>query len=324
MRQRVYLWDNLKVITMLMVVMTHSICPYQSECWTGYYWILIMTFSMPLFTIISGYWYKPRTFKHVFLRFLYPCILFSGIIFVGGGEFYEPYKKQIPYLNFGYAMWYLWALFVYYLITPYLLRHFQLKTILIVSFFIALIVGIIPYINMTFQFSRVICFYPFFLLGVILKEKYESYIYTFTQRKKAVFVMSICILIYVIAQASFPGIVFATGFTNGYGLHLSGLIFRLFTQIMCIIMSLSMILIIPNKQFWFTRYGSRTMNVYLLHMLIVFPICWHYCTPFMHTWYGYTTMIILVPLLCCLLFGTWIDKMMRKILLLNNYPSSNK
>lgn len=131
MRQRVYLWDNLKVITMLMVVMTHSICPYQSECWTGYYWILIMTFSMPLFTIISGYWYKPRTFKHVFLRFLYPCILFSGIIFVGGGEFYEPYKKQIPYLNFGYAMWYLWALFVYYLITPYLLRHFQLKTILI-------------------------------------------------------------------------------------------------------------------------------------------------------------------------------------------------
>lgn len=181
-----------------------------------------------------------------------------------GGEFYEPYKKQIPYLNFGYAMWYLWALFVYYLITPYLLRHFQLKTILIVSFFIALIVGIIPYINMTFQFSRVICFYPFFLLGVILKEKYESYIYTFTQRKKAVFVMSICILIYVIAQTSFPGIVFATGFTNGYGLHLSGLIFRLFTQIMCIIMSLSMILIIPNKQFWFTRYGSKTMNVYLL------------------------------------------------------------
>lgn len=167
-------------------------------------------------------------------------------------------------------------------------------------------------------------FLSFFLLGVILKEKYESYIYTFTQRKKAVFVMSICILIYVIAQTSFPGIVFATGFTNGYGLHLSGLIFRLFTQIMCIIMSLSMILIIPNKQFWFTRYGSKTMNVYLLHMLIVFPICWHYCTPFMHTWYGYTTMIILVPLLCCLLFGTWIDKMMRKILFLNNYPSSNK
>lgn len=97
MKDRIYLWDNLKVLAMLMVVMTHSICPYQYECWAGYYWILIMTFSMPLFTIISGYWYRPHKLKHALLRFLHPCLLFSGMNFVGGGNSTNLIKKKFPF-----------------------------------------------------------------------------------------------------------------------------------------------------------------------------------------------------------------------------------
>lgn len=219
-------------------------------------------------------------------------------------------------MHFGYAMWYLWALFVYYLITPWMLKKINLISLLVASFIIALLAGIAPFINSILQLSRIICFYPFFLLGVTLKERYENNIYAFTEKKETALIMFICILIYITAQTFKPGIVFATGFTGGYGLHLGGLAIRLFTQVMCVVMSLSMILLMPNKQYWFTKYGSRTMNVYLLHMLIIFPVCWHYCTPIMHTWYGYIIMILVVPMTCCLLFGSWVDKVMRKILFL--------
>lgn len=38
MKERVYLWDNLKVVLMMLVVITHSVNVYQLD---GSYWVAI-------------------------------------------------------------------------------------------------------------------------------------------------------------------------------------------------------------------------------------------------------------------------------------------
>lgn len=87
MGERAYLWDNLKVILMILVVLTHSLNIYQleGERWIQFLWVFIMTFTMPLFTMISGYWYKEKSMKQICILYLFPCVVFSIVNYCIGG-----------------------------------------------------------------------------------------------------------------------------------------------------------------------------------------------------------------------------------------------
>lgn len=278
-----------------------------------------MTYTMPLFTLASGFFFKGKPLKQVALRFLWPCLIFSVVNFAWGSLFYEPYKEATvkTYLRFGYAMWYLWALFVYYLVTPFLLRHFHLRTLLALSLIVSLVVGVVPCIGGTLQLSRVVCFYPFFVMGMLLNRHWGK-IKQVTRGYKWGFALLALSMLYVVIDCFFPGVVYLTGFVSGYGLHLGGIVWRVFTYVMCVAMCAAMILAMPNKKLWLSKYGSRTMNVYLLHMLIVFPCTWHIGSMIKDQWYGHLFLIIGVPLLCLPLFSRKVDSIMRKVLLLEN------
>lgn len=319
MKERVYLWDNIKVFLMLLVVCTHSVCIYQNEGWIEYYWVFIMTYTMPLFMLVSGFWFKKKEIKKIIIRFLWPCLLFSVVNFAWGSLFYEPYKNATPktFLCFGYAMWYLWALFLYYLFTPLLVKYLRLKVLFFLSVIGALLIGFVPFVGVTFQLSRVICFYPFFALGMLFKEHEES-LKKIPRGYKWFLCLLVLSLFYMIADYICPGVVYKTGFTGGFGLSLKGLILRAFTYLMCIAMCFCVIYAMPDRKFWFSKYGNRTMNVYLLHMIIVFPCTWYIGALIKDTWYGHVFLIVCVPLLCMVLFSEKVDRVMRKILLLKS------
>lgn len=314
-KERIYLWDNLKVVLMVMVILTHCIIPYQDEKWTGYYWIIIMTFTMPLFTIISGFWYKKKSLNQNTRHLLYPCLLFSAINYIVGYKYYQDVAGGIDYLNVGYAMWYLWALYIYYNITPYLLKKLSLNKLIISSITIGIIVGYISCVGTKLALSRVLCFYPFFLIGILIRNKYSRFCYSNNYHTVGWICMILSIILYIILQTYKPGIVYYSGFMTGYFSHHIGGAYRLFTYVICIIMSLSMIAIMPNKKMWFSQYGSRTMNVYLLHMCIVFPSCWYICENIRHDLLAYIICLFIAPLLCCLLFCKIISRFMNRILL---------
>lgn len=92
---RIYKFDTLKVVMMMLVIVTHCIVPYQlaGEKWVPYLWIFIMTFTMPMFTMISGFLYKDKSLKKVILKFFYPCIIFSLLNNYMGGVFRFMLKK---------------------------------------------------------------------------------------------------------------------------------------------------------------------------------------------------------------------------------------
>lgn len=58
--------------------------------------------------------------------------------------------------------------------------------------------------------------------------------------------------------------------------------------------------ICPNKETFYTKYGSNTMNVYLLHALVVLPFIYLVFPSFGEaTWFEKIALII-IPTICCL------------------------
>ena len=114
-----------------------------------------------MFTFISGYFSKPTTsFRKNVTSLLFPCLLFTLIN--DGVQLLVNPNYQISWTTPGFAMWYLWALFIYRVSLRYLLK---IPYVIPLSFVLTWIVGLFPHINVHFSLSRVFCFLPYFILG---------------------------------------------------------------------------------------------------------------------------------------------------------------
>lgn len=58
--------------------------------------------------------------------------------------------------------------------------------------------------------------------------------------------------------------------------------------------------IFPNRELWFTKYGKRTMRVYLWHGLIVLPFAYLVFPPFGDAATWQRIAMIMVPTLLCI------------------------
>lgn len=320
MADRIYLWDNLKVLLMMLVVMTHSANIYQLEGyeWIQYLWVFIMTFTMPLFMIISGFWYKPRSISYSLQHFLYPCLLFSAVNLCGGA-ICGAYPDGVVLTKSGWAMWYIWALLLYNVITPLLLNKLGNTKTLALSILLAVICGFRFLDNNILDAQRVVNFYPYFLIGICLRKQ-ELRIYSLNKKNKFIRSSSffILIIVYLILCYYRNGFCYGTGFMQIHGFSIVGFISKWLNFILCLLLSASVMMIIPNRKLWVSSYGSRTMNVYMLHMSIIFPLCWRLMRPIMNEWYGYLLYIFVVPFVCSFLFSEKVDMFMKPILALPN------
>ena len=112
--------------------------------------------------------------------------------------------------------------------------------------------------------------------------------------------------------------------TAYYGLNMKVALAKWMLIILRVVACICVIIIIPDKEYWFTKYGSRTMNVYLLHAIPIFTICWGCLYYYRYEWYGLLTMFVGVPLLCTLFFSSPVEKFMKKILFSDHIKSIKK
>lgn len=146
--------------------MAHALIIYNYPRKLEMLWATFISFLMPLFTFISGYWHKPKATTVLWKTYIKPFLLFSAINFVVGCFFYPAYHSGLHLV--GYAMWYFIALFAFSAITPRLLQHFKLSSIFIMSLLMVLIFCLLPSLGKyetilrILQINRLIGFYPFF------------------------------------------------------------------------------------------------------------------------------------------------------------------
>lgn len=166
-KQRSVYWDNIKGLLMLLTVFAHILYQLQSNS-SAINSIVdyIYMFHMPAFVFVCGYFGKSEN-SHSFgaiIKLLFLYFIFNSVMgFVYG---FDSLLKPM------YSYWFLIALVIWRL-TAHHIAVF--KGIQLILFGIALFAGFFDSIDNTFAVSRIIGFYPFYMMGYLLtKEKSKA------------------------------------------------------------------------------------------------------------------------------------------------------
>lgn len=169
---RLQKWDILKFILIFLVVLGHiaDFSTRNNEYMRTLY-LAIYTFHMPLFIFVSGLFSKKtvnekkkdKIFSYLVLYFVLKFINFLYFRIAFGKTTFSVFTETgLP--------WFMFALFVYSLITI-AVKDFSPKYVMIFSVFLACLAGYDKNINSFLVLSRIIVFYPFYYAGYIFDAK---------------------------------------------------------------------------------------------------------------------------------------------------------
>lgn len=90
---------------------------------------------------------------------------------------------------------------------------------------------------------------------------------------------------------------------------------RIMFQAIDIVSALCVIKLFPSHRTWYSKYALRTMNVYMLHALVVLPMAHVVFPPMDECSLFQKFLLIGVPVLICLfLFSDFINRLMKYVM----------
>lgn len=197
-KERSAYWDNIKGILMLLTVFAHCLYQHQTASLAiDHITDFIYMFHMPAFVFISGYFGKSERAqsKESILRLVFLYFIFNSAV----GFLYGFTSLLKPMLSY----WYLLALIAWRLTAKHLAKF---RFTLPILFVLAIGAGFFETIDNNFAVSRIIGFYPYYMLGYLLPTiKTEQLRQT---KYSARAVCGIALLICMLFAASFCGKVF--------------------------------------------------------------------------------------------------------------------
>ena len=285
-KKRVPLWDNARFLTMTLVVIGHSIQRMTGESDAAYIiYLLIYSFHMPAFAVISGYFSKSdpppsSQLKRVLTDILLPYFVFEIIwsfvqFLVEGRQDFNPTKAS-------WTLWFLLALAIFRLVLPYLaLIRFPLAWAIVLS----VGVGYLSNVDSTFSLSRAFGILPFFVLGWKLKQwgvidrwnEASARISLWVRGAAgAVLLTWITVLILNISQFRMISLQHWFFFDDSYAAMDANLwwagLGRLGVIVLATALIAAFIALVPRVPTAFTAWGQATMYIYLLHTFVLYPI----------------------------------------------------
>lgn len=232
---------------------------------------------MPLFVFLTGYFTNCQSarFNKGIANFLLVYIIFQILHIVE--------DRRLPVINDifypAFSLWYILSC-VWWKLIARLLDGFQLtnKLILILSSIIlSLAVGFIPSNSLSLQ--RTFSFLPFFICGFLMRGlNVKSYILKVNKYLCYILILLAFTLIYIANTNLFPYLTGRYWYSMMPISSFYGLISRILWYFVAIVMSVSIMRIVPNTKF-LSGEGSKTLQYYLLHTLMI-PIFWVICTKF--------------------------------------------
>lgn len=276
MKKRDVYFDNLKAILIFMVVLGHFLNLNSSTLLIGAFNNIIYFFHMPLFVFVTGYFSKNIVSQRaseieniLYTYFVFQVLNYLYTKFTGLG--YGTTNIFLP----TYQNWYLLGVFFWRLLIPYG-NFFNKKYVIIFSFLLAFGIGFIDDFNSFLGLYRIIYFFPIFILGyycVDLKalllrvSRYKFFLIS------ATFFSFITVFALSISSGNYNEMI-AFAYTPFFNYHNSviNVLLRIVGFFSSIFISFGLLYFIPQNKVWFTFFGENTMNVFLIHMFLVFPI----------------------------------------------------
>ncbi len=276
---RIYKFDNLKFFLILMVVIGHTadfVPDWKKITVLALVRTFVYAFHMPLFIFISGLFYKDKNTSVKAFQFFSIGVLMVGLIFIGNIIIKKP---GYPNILIVYGVpWYMYAMGFYYILV-HLLREVNKKTLLIVSLITALLIGYTAHLGDFLALTRVIVFFPVFLLGTMTdKER----LLQLSEKKWLKPVSALIVVGWGLAVYRFrPFLLEIASQFSGKNVYAKlphylapyGIWLRLGIFAVAALLCFAFICLSPNRKLpIISVFGTRTLQVYFWHTPFVFAL----------------------------------------------------
>lgn len=274
--QRDYMVDNLKVVLIVLVIFGHFSSSCRALYQMGSVYNFVYIFHMPCFVFVSGYLSKRvhangKLKAEKVLSFLWLYLLFKAGLAIIRGLFGKGFSLAL--FDDGAAPWYLLSMTVWYLLIP-LIERIKPMWMILLSVLAGLAAGYVNLIGARFSMSRSLVYLPFFVIGFYLTEERLKLFLNYRLRAAAAVVMAailvVCIVFYDALVPYFPisyGAKSYYGFAKQWNPALGGVV-RLVWYMVSALLSASLVMLVPRCRTWFSKYGPRTLQIYILHVLL--------------------------------------------------------
>lgn len=296
MKERDFYLDNIKFILIFLVVLGHySGCYLNSRIMLGFY-DTIYSFHMPAFILLSGYLsknIKQQRYKDID-SILLPYIIIQLIYIL-----YRKFLGMPHEWSFAVpidANWYLLGLFIWRLIIPY---FNYIKFPVITALVLSLSIGFFNDFGSYLDLERILTFFPYFVVGYFLPTDYTQFILPYRKKLWPYILFAGIVAFFFIVAYMFPGkasfikksFIPQTGYEIQYGRYADvGLFIRSITYVSSLFIAYVFFIIAPVKRTWFSQLGTRTINVFLFHLIFLYLVGKYV------TYHPFYTELIAIPL----------------------------
>ena len=271
--KRYALWDNLKGLLIMSVVIGHFAEVYvKGNPSFEMVKLFIYAFHMPLFFFISGLHHRntrvmERILYLVSIGLLWKMVRTVSVFLIYGRIHFALFSEPgVP--------WFMFAMAAYEGLT-WVLRKQNLKWVLILSLFVACFIGFDKNLGDFLCLSRIIIFFPFYLAGVIIDEEK---ILAIREKAGRVGILGSAAVIVLWATAvvlRFDQLRIMLHLLTGRNpfrdvILTTGSLWRLACDLLTVVLCVSLIFLVPNRNIkGVTKIGVNAINVYFWHYLFL-------------------------------------------------------
>lgn len=281
MKERDYLWDNIKALLIFFVVAGHALEMTTLRTDLSLFMDnFIYSFHMPAFMFVSGFFLKKycvdgkvRAQKaavifayYIIFQLLFILLRLAVGLTIDNFELFNPSR----------GLWYLMALFFYYLITPIIEK---LPPWFVLPLFVVLALLIANDTNASAYFSilRIATFAPYFAAGYYLSAEavkklrsLKAYI------KYPAALVCACASVFIWQfNCVKPWLKLFFGKINNENIGLDfgeATLLRLECYATAFLMIAALLLAMPSKKTIFSKIGQNSLPIFIFHMALVIAI----------------------------------------------------
>jgi fucose 4-O-acetylase-like acetyltransferase len=278
-RRRDAYFDNVKFFLILLVVLGHIWEVFRSDSLAAdAAYTVVYGFHMPVFVFVSGYFSRgfmrsTDKFRVIFPTLILPYAIFNvlyrlQLVFINGNDFraHDLFRPQ-------FLMWFLVALVLWRLSAP-LWSH--LRHPVAVSVALCLIAGSWSF-NSDSTLCRAAALLPFFVLGLTVSTERVAALRSrgWTRWAGGGLLLAALPVAYVwesgkvLPKIEHGVLLWNRGYEHMDFSALEGMSYRVLALALAAVLGAAFLAAVPRGQAWYTRMGTRTMYVYLLHGLVV-------------------------------------------------------
>ena len=273
-KKREFLFDNIRGILILLVVLGHALEYFRLENDVGkFVYVFIYLFHMPVFIFISGYFSKnlEKARSNAVRTFLIPYLLLNlilSVILLAMGKI-----QEIMILNPGWTLWYLYCMFIWRLLLPDLVK---VRHILLLSFIVGIFSGLLTEFGTYMAMARTLGFLPYFLAGYFTTPQRIKKIRRLPLRKT----VSGVIVALGLGAAAFwlkydlsPELLWKDrSYAANPLLWYENIGSNILLYALGFAFVFAFIVLAEPRPHFFSLWGQKTLSIYLLHIYLIAPL----------------------------------------------------